>query len=101
MQSFKVVINAKGGDCWHAYRKSVLVINGKNNSEDGIFKDNNNKNEGMITGRMCQEISRSILRRHRREISRSSKEKAQIFTQSASVLQGQCAMSEVNFISKT
>jgi hypothetical protein len=30
-QSFRVSINAKGGDCWHVYRQSVLVIDGKNN----------------------------------------------------------------------
>jgi hypothetical protein len=27
---FMVSINAKGGDCWHVYRKSVLFIDGKN-----------------------------------------------------------------------
>ena len=26
---FKVAINAKGGYCWHVYRKSVFVIDGK------------------------------------------------------------------------
>jgi hypothetical protein len=30
VQPFRVSINAKGGDCWHVYRKSVLVIDGKN-----------------------------------------------------------------------
>jgi hypothetical protein len=34
---FKVAINAKGGDCWHVYRQSVLVIDGKNNNDDGRF----------------------------------------------------------------
>jgi hypothetical protein len=33
----RVSINAKGGDCWHAYRQSVLVIDGKKNSDNGIF----------------------------------------------------------------
>ena len=28
-QSFRVAINDKGGDCWHVYRQSVLVIDGK------------------------------------------------------------------------
>ena len=28
-QPFRVYINAKGGYCWHVYRKSVLVIDGK------------------------------------------------------------------------
>jgi hypothetical protein len=36
VQPFRVAINAKGGDCWHVfYRKSVLVIDGKNNNDDG------------------------------------------------------------------
>jgi hypothetical protein len=33
-QSFRVYINAKGGDCWHVYKKSILVIDGKNNSNN-------------------------------------------------------------------
>jgi hypothetical protein len=37
VQSFRVSINAKEGDCWHVYRKSVLVIDGKNNNDDGIL----------------------------------------------------------------
>jgi hypothetical protein len=37
VQPFRVSINAKGGDCWHIYRKSVLVIDGKNNNDDGIL----------------------------------------------------------------
>ena len=28
--SFRVAINAKGGYSWHVYKKSVLVIDGKN-----------------------------------------------------------------------
>jgi hypothetical protein len=42
MQYFRVGINAKGGDCWQVYRQSVIVIDGKNNNDDGI-----------ITSRMC------------------------------------------------
>jgi hypothetical protein len=30
-QPFRVSINAKGGDCWHVYRQSMIVIDGKNN----------------------------------------------------------------------
>jgi hypothetical protein len=30
----QVSINTKGGDCWHVYKKSVLVIDGKNNNND-------------------------------------------------------------------
>jgi hypothetical protein len=37
VQPFKVAINAKGGYCWHVYRQSVLVIDGKNNNDDGRF----------------------------------------------------------------
>jgi hypothetical protein len=27
--------------CWHVYKKSVLVIGGKNNKNDGMFTGNN------------------------------------------------------------
>jgi hypothetical protein len=37
MQPFRVAINAKGGDFWHVYRESVLVIDGKNINDDGMF----------------------------------------------------------------
>jgi hypothetical protein len=30
MHLIRVAINAKGGYCWHVYRKSVLVIDGNN-----------------------------------------------------------------------
>jgi hypothetical protein len=33
-QPFRVSINAKGGDCCHVYKKSMLVIDGKNNNND-------------------------------------------------------------------
>jgi hypothetical protein len=85
VQSFRVAINAKGGDCWHVYRQSVLVIDGKNNNDDGMStgKNNNsddgmstgknNNNDGMITGRVCNQSSGGIV---------------QSCTQSASVCQG-------------
>jgi hypothetical protein len=84
VQSFRVSINAKGGYCWHVYRQSVLVIDGKNNNDDGMFtgKNNNddgmstgknNNNDGMITGRVCNQSSGGI---------------AQSCTQSTSVRQG-------------
>jgi hypothetical protein len=41
VQSFRVSINGKGGDYWHVYRKSMLVIDGKKKNDDG-----------MITGRV-------------------------------------------------
>jgi hypothetical protein len=28
--------------CWHVYRQSVLVIDGKNNNDDGMFTGKNN-----------------------------------------------------------
>jgi hypothetical protein len=31
VQPLRVSINSKGGYCWHVYRQSVLVIDGKNN----------------------------------------------------------------------
>jgi hypothetical protein len=41
-QQFRVAINAKGGYCWHVYRKSMLLIDGKNNN-----------NDSMLIGRVC------------------------------------------------
>jgi hypothetical protein len=43
VHSFRVAINSKGGDCWHVYRQSVLVIDGKNNNDDGMFTGKNNQ----------------------------------------------------------
>jgi hypothetical protein len=37
VQSFRVSINVKGGDCWQVYRHSFLIIDGNNNSDDGMF----------------------------------------------------------------
>jgi hypothetical protein len=51
----------------------VLVIDGKNNNDDGMSTGKNNNNDGMITGRVCNQSSGGI---------------AQSFTQSASVRQG-------------
>jgi hypothetical protein len=48
-QLFRVAINAKGGDCWHVYKKSVLVIDGKNNNNDGMSTSKNNNNDSMLT----------------------------------------------------
>jgi hypothetical protein len=42
----RVSINAKGEECWHVYRKSVLVIDVKKNNDDGIFTCKKNINEG-------------------------------------------------------
>jgi hypothetical protein len=42
MHPLRVSINAKGGDCWHVYRQSVLFIDGKKNNDVGRF-----------TGRVC------------------------------------------------
>ena len=38
VQSFRVDINAEGGDCWHVYRKNVLVIHGKKNSKPNLLE---------------------------------------------------------------
>jgi hypothetical protein len=46
---FRVSINAKGGDCWHVYKKSMLVIDGKNNNNDGMSIGKNNNNDNMLT----------------------------------------------------
>jgi hypothetical protein len=46
VQSFRVSINSKGGDCWHVYRKNVLVIDGKNNNDDGMFTGKERNNDG-------------------------------------------------------
>jgi hypothetical protein len=35
--------------CWHVYKKSVLVIDGKNNKNDGMSTGKNNNNESMLT----------------------------------------------------
>jgi hypothetical protein len=87
--------------CWQVYRKSVLVIDGKNNNNDVYRKSvlvidgKNNNNDGMITGRKCQAGTRSLLGRRRRASSRSSEEIVSSCTQSASV-----PRTEVNFIAK-
>jgi hypothetical protein len=47
VQPFRVSINAKGGYCCNIYRKSVLVIDGNNNNDDGIFIGKN-KNEPKL-----------------------------------------------------
>jgi hypothetical protein len=78
----------------------MLVIDGKNNNDDGMFIGKNSSDDGMytskknnnddiITGRMCQAGTRSLLGRGIREISKSSKDIVQSCTQSASVRQGQ------------
>jgi hypothetical protein len=51
VQSFSVAINAKGGDCWHVYRNSGLVIDGKNNSEDGTGKKSSE--DGILAAMMA------------------------------------------------
>jgi hypothetical protein len=48
VQPFRVSINAKGGDCWHVYRQSMLVIDGKKNSGDGMFTSKKRNNEESI-----------------------------------------------------
>jgi hypothetical protein len=52
---FRVAINAKGGHCWHVYRQSVLVIDGKNNNDVGRF-----------SGRVC--MTRTTTKTHKRKL---------------------------------
>jgi len=54
MQSFMVSINAKGRDCWHVYRKSVLSLLERTAVKQSVlFIDGKkNNNDGMITGRV-------------------------------------------------
>jgi hypothetical protein len=54
VQSFRVAINAKGGDCWHVYRQSVLVIDGKNNNDGILAAMMTNRKETMIASRMMR-----------------------------------------------
>jgi hypothetical protein len=35
--------------CWHVYKKSMLVIDGKNRSNDGMSTGKNNNNDSMLT----------------------------------------------------
>ena len=48
-KSFRVAINAKGGDCCHVYKKRMLVIDGKNNNNDGMSTCKNNNNDSILT----------------------------------------------------
>jgi hypothetical protein len=45
-QPLTVFINAKGGYCWHVYRKSVLVIDEKNINDDGMLIGKKINNDG-------------------------------------------------------
>jgi hypothetical protein len=53
-QPFKVAISAKGGDFWHVYRLSMLVIDG-----------NNKNNDGMVTRKNSSDVGRVIVGRQR------------------------------------
>jgi hypothetical protein len=55
VQSFRVSINAKGGDCWHVYRQSVLVIDGKNNNDVGRFTGKSRQRMARTTATMAKE----------------------------------------------
>jgi hypothetical protein len=43
VEPFRVAINAKGGDCWHVYRKNVLFIDGKNNNKPNLEREGDEK----------------------------------------------------------
>jgi hypothetical protein len=50
---FRVAINAKGGDCWHVYRNSVVFIDGNNNIDNGILVAMmENRKANMIASRI-------------------------------------------------
>jgi hypothetical protein len=36
----------KVSTCWHVYRQSVLVIDGRKNNDDGMFTGKNNSEDG-------------------------------------------------------
>jgi hypothetical protein len=43
----------RGGDFWHGYRHSVLIIDGKNNNDDDILATmTTNRKEAMIASGM-------------------------------------------------
>ena len=48
VQPFNISINAKGGDCWHVYRKSFLFIDVKNNNDDGILATMRENRKAMM-----------------------------------------------------
>jgi hypothetical protein len=74
VQPFRVAINAKGGDCWHVFQeKNVLVIDGKNNSDDIQKIDGKNNNiDGILTGR--KEAIRKVTMMENRESISSGEE---------------------------
>jgi hypothetical protein len=89
-QSFRVAINAKGGDCWHVYKKSVLIIDGKNNNNDGmstgknnnndsmliVIEGKNNNDEGMVTGKNSSDVGRFTVGRQQWKTSRQGRSAA-------------------------
>jgi hypothetical protein len=86
-QPFRVAINTKGGDFCHVYKKSVLVINGKNNNNDGMSTGKNNRNnsiltvidgknnndEGMVTGKNSSDVGRFTVGRQQWKTSRQGR----------------------------
>jgi hypothetical protein len=60
------------------YRQCMLVIDGKNSSNDGMCTGKYNSDDGLSTGIMCQAGTRSILgRRSRTSSIRSSSDSAE------------------------
>jgi hypothetical protein len=51
--------------CWHVYRKSVLVIDGKNNNDVGRF-----------TGRVCME--RTTVKTQKRKLEKLRRNSAEL-----------------------
>jgi hypothetical protein len=66
MHPFRVSINAKGGDCWHVYRKSVLVIDGKNNRKPNLERVEDEKSQKRYWFPEVQTRSKRWTRRRRK-----------------------------------
>jgi hypothetical protein len=74
--------------CWHVYKKSVLVIDGKNNNNDGMSTGKNNNNdsmlividgknnndEGMVTGKNSSDVGRFTIGRQQWKTGRQKAE---------------------------
>jgi hypothetical protein len=74
-------------NCWHVYKKSVLVIDGKNNNNDGMYTSKNNNNDniliiidgkknndgGMVAGNNSSDVGRFIVGRQKWKTGRQGR----------------------------
>jgi hypothetical protein len=86
-QLFRVAITAKGEDCWHVYKKSVLAIDGKNKNNDDMSTENNNNSgniltiidgknnndEGMVIGKNSSDVARFTVGRQQWKTSKQGR----------------------------